>query len=342
MNKLAQLTHQLPRATVRTFSTGAPTTGKIWANSSDAVADIPDGSTITVGGFGLCGIPENLINALRDTGTKDLTAVSNNAGVDDFGLGLLLETKQIKRMISSYVGENKLFEEQYLSGKLEVELTPQGTLAERLRAGGSGIPAFYTPTAAGTWVQEGGCPIKYNADGTVQVESEPRELRTFNDREYVMEEAIVSDFGLVKAWKADTRGNLVFKGTARNFNPECAMAAKICIAEVEEIVEAGELDPAELKGHDVGERVHHQRFGQPWHPHQKPMSTTENADQKFLGDIVLTDDDLGNLSSKYLVDLPQLVNRSHILLRRRRTGGCSRLGRCSHIFGHISIVYRST
>ena len=246
MNKLAQLTHQLPRATVRTFSTGAPTTGKIWANSSDAVADIPDGSTITVGGFGLCGIPENLINALRDTGTKDLTAVSNNAGVDDFGLGLLLETKQIKRMISSYVGENKLFEEQYLSGKLEVELTPQGTLAERLRAGGSGIPAFYTPTAAGTWVQEGGCPIKYNADGTVQVESEPRELRTFNDREYVMEEAIVSDFGLVKAWKADTRGNLVFKGTARNFNPECAMAAKICIAEVEEIVEAGELDPAEI------------------------------------------------------------------------------------------------
>ena len=167
---------------------GAPRTGKIWDSASDAVADIPTGSTITVGGFGLCGIPENLITALRDVGTSDLTAVSNNAGVDDFGLGLLLETRQIKRMISSYVGENKLFEEQYLTGQLEVELTPQGTLAERLRAGGSGIPAFYTPTAAGTWVQEGGCPIKYNEDGTVQQESAPRELRAFHGREYVMEE----------------------------------------------------------------------------------------------------------------------------------------------------------
>ena len=234
---------------IRSLSTlrNAPASGKIFENAADAVSDITDGSTITVGGFGLCGIPENLINALREGGAKELTAVSNNAGVDDFGLGLLLETKQIKRMISSYVGENKLFEEQYLTGKLEVELTPQGTLAERLRAGGSGIPAFFTPTAAGTWVQEGGCPIKYNDDGTVQVESEPRELRTFNGRDYVMEEAIVGDYGLVKAWKADTRGNLVFKGTARNFNPECAMAAKICIAEVEEIVPAGELDPADIR-----------------------------------------------------------------------------------------------
>ena len=233
---------------------GAPATGKVWENAADAVSDIPDGATVTVGGFGLCGIPENLITAVKASGAKDLTAVSNNAGVDDFGLGLLLETKQIKRMISSYVGENKLFEEQYLTGELEVELTPQGTLAERLRAGGSGIPAFYTPTAAGTWVQEGGCPIKYNADGTVQVESEPRELRTFNDRDYVMEEAIIGDYGLVKAWKADTRGNLVFKGTARNFNPECAMAAKICIAEVEEIVPVGELDPADI--HLPGIYVH--------------------------------------------------------------------------------------
>ena len=227
-------------------TSAAPASGKVWGSAADAVADIPSGATVTVGGFGLCGIPENLINALRDTGTSGLTAVSNNAGVDDFGLGLLLETKQIKRMISSYVGENKLFEAQYLTGELEVELTPQGTLAERLRAGGSGIPAFYTPTAAGTWVQEGGCPVKYNSDGSVQIESEPRELRRFNNRDFVLEEAIVGDFGLVKAWKADTRGNLVFKGTARNFNPECAMAARVCIAEVEEIVPAGELDPSEI------------------------------------------------------------------------------------------------
>ena len=242
----------------RTFSAvrdGAPTgSGKVWASAAAAVADIPSGSTVTVGGFGLCGIPENLINGLVDAGASDLTAISNNAGVDDFGLGLLLQTRQIKRMISSYVGENKTFESQYLSGELEVELTPQGTLAERLRAGGSGIPAFYTPTAAGTWVQEGGCPIKYNTDGTVALESEPRELRNFGGREYVMEEAIVGDYGLVKAWKADTRGNLIFKGTARNFNPECAMAARICVAEVEEIVPAGELDPAEI--HLPGIYVH--------------------------------------------------------------------------------------
>merc|ERR1740117_1532295 len=251
------LAHAVPRlrrlSALRLLSTKT-SSGKVYTSVDEAVADIPSGATICVGGFGLCGIPENLIAGVVRTGTKDLTAVSNNAGVDDFGLGLLLQTRQIKRMISSYVGENKLFEEQYLSGKLEVELTPQGTLAERLRAGGSGIPAFYTPTAAGTWGQEGGSPVKYSADGSVEIMSEPRELRSFNGREHVMEEAIVGDYGLVKAWKADTRGNLVFKGTARNFNPECAMAAKICIAEVEEIVPAGSLDPAEI--HLPGIYVH--------------------------------------------------------------------------------------
>ncbi len=219
---------------------------KLVPSAEEAVSDIPDGATICVGGFGLCGIPENLISALVKQGATGLTAVSNNAGVDDFGLGLLLQTNQIKRMISSYVGENKTFERQYLSGELEVELTPQGTLAERLRAGGAGIPAFYTSTAAGTIVQGGGSPIKYNADGSVLLESEPKETKNFGGKEYVMEPAITGDFSLVKAWKADTRGNLVFKGTARNFNPECAAAGKICIAEVEEIVEAGELDPNEI------------------------------------------------------------------------------------------------
>eukprot|EP00854_Cymbomonas_tetramitiformis_P007503 gene7503-8930_t len=242
----------LARIVRATFATDA--SNKVFESAEAAVADIPNGATITVGGFGLCGIPENLIDALRKQGATGLTAVSNNAGVDDFGLGRLLETKQVKRMVASYVGENKLFERQYLTGELEVELTPQGTLAERMRAGGAGIAAFYTPTAAGTWVQEGGCPVKYNADGSVAVMSEPRELRSFGGRSFVLEEAIRSDFGIVKAWKADTRGNLVFKGTARNFNPECAVAAQVCIAEVEEIVPAGELDPNEI--HLAGIYVH--------------------------------------------------------------------------------------
>ena len=191
---------------------------------------------------------ENLIAAVRAKGAKDLTAVSNNAGVDDFGLGLLLETRQVKRMISSYVGENKLFEKQYLNGELEVELTPQGTLAERLRAGGAGVPAFYTPTAVGTLIESGGFPIKYKEGdaSVVEIASEPREVREFNGREYVLEEAIVGDFALIKAQKADTRGNLVFNKTALNFNADCARAGKICIAEVEEIVEAGEIDPDDV------------------------------------------------------------------------------------------------
>lgn len=189
---------------------------------------VQDGQTLAVGGFGLCGIPESLIAALKDTGVKQLTCISNNAGVDGFGLGLLLETKQIKKMISSYVGENKEFERQFLNGELEVELTPQGTLAEKLRAGGAGIPAFFTQTGVGTLIAEG------------------KEVREFKGKEYILEESLTADVALVKAYKADTAGNLIFRKTAQNFNPVCAMAGKITIAEVEEIVEIGDLDPDEI------------------------------------------------------------------------------------------------
>jgi len=198
---------------------------KVYASAADAIADIPDGATIMAGGFGLCGIPENLILALRDRGTKGLTVISNNCGVDDWGLGPLLQTRQIKKMISSYVGENKEFERQYLSGELEVELCPQGTLAERIRAGGAGIPAFFTPTGYGTLVAEG------------------KETREFDGRMYVMERALFADFSLVKAWKGDTQGNLLYNKTARNFNPMMATAARVTIAEVEELVQPGEIDP---------------------------------------------------------------------------------------------------
>jgi 3-oxoacid CoA-transferase subunit A len=201
---------------------------KVVAGAAEALSGIKDGMTVLVGGFGLCGIPEKTILALRDSGVKNLTCVSNNAGVDDFGLGLLLQTRQIRKMISSYVGENATFEKQYLSGELEVELTPQGTLAERLRAGGAGIPAFFTPTGVGTPVADG------------------KEIRNFEGRDYVMERAIKGDFALVKAWKGDTFGNLIFRKTARNFNPMIATAGKITIAEVEHLVEVGELDPDQV------------------------------------------------------------------------------------------------
>lgn len=201
---------------------------KVYANAAAALVGIGDNMTVLVGGFGLCGIPENLIVALRDSGVKGLTCVSNNAGVDDWGLGLLLQTKQIHKMVSSYVGENATFEKQYMSGELEVELTPQGTLAERLRAGGAGIPAFYTPTGYGTLVAEG------------------KETREFNGRNYVLEKGITGDFALVKAWKGDKFGNLIYRKTARNFNPMVATAGKITIAEVEELVEVGELDPDQI------------------------------------------------------------------------------------------------
>jgi 3-oxoacid CoA-transferase subunit A len=202
---------------------------KVYNSAKSALQDIvKDGQTLAIGGFGLCGIPEALIAALRDSGVKDLTCISNNAGVDDFGLGLLLQTRQIKKMISSYVGENKEFERQYLAGELEVELTPQGTLAEKLRAGGAGIPAFYTATGVGTLVSEG------------------KETRNFDGRTYVLEHSLTADVALIKAQKADKAGNLIFNKTARNFNPDCAMAGKITIAEVEEIVETGALDPDEI------------------------------------------------------------------------------------------------
>eukprot|EP01126_Amoeba_proteus_P057240 TRINITY_DN7273_c0_g1_i11.p1 TRINITY_DN7273_c0_g1~~TRINITY_DN7273_c0_g1_i11.p1 ORF type:complete len:497 (-),score=121.45 TRINITY_DN7273_c0_g1_i11:132-1622(-) len=216
---------------------------KVFPSSDTAVADIPDGAKLLVGGFGLCGIPENLISALRRKGTKQLTVVSNNCGVDDFGLGLLLANKQIRKMISSYVGENAEFERQYLHGELELELIPQGTLAERIRAGGAGIPAFYTPTGVGTYLEFGGMPIKHTVDGKVETASTPRPTAIFNGRKYVLEEGIKGDFALVKAHKADTKGNLVFHATARNFNPPIATAGRITIAEVEEIVEPGQLEP---------------------------------------------------------------------------------------------------
>ncbi|BFY99807.1 hypothetical protein BsWGS_02846 [Bradybaena similaris] len=230
--------HRVPEAS---FSTTRKRDAQFYNSALEAIHDIKDGSKLLVGGFGLCGIPENLIAALLQKKTKGLTVVSNNAGVDDFGLGLLLKERQIKRMISSYVGENAEFERQYLSGELEVELTPQGTLAERIRAGGAGIPAFFTPTGYGTLIHKGGAPIKYAPDGTVAIASKERESRQFGGLNYVMEEAITGDFSLVKAWKADKAGNLIFRKTARNFNPPICKAGQITIAEVEEIVETGSI-----------------------------------------------------------------------------------------------------
>ncbi|WP_341926578.1 CoA transferase subunit A [Nocardioides psychrotolerans] len=219
---------------------------KVMSSAAAAVADIPDGATLSVGGFGLCGIPSVLIDALLVAGTTDLEAVSNNCGVDDWGLGRLLMAKRIRRMVSSYVGENKEFARQYLSGELEVELTPQGTLAERMRAGGSGIPAFFTATGGGTQVAEGGIPWRYDAEGNVVLSSPPKETRDFGGREYVLEEAITADFGLVRAWKGDRHGNLVYKDSARNFNPLAAMCGRITIAEVEVLVEPGEIEPNDV------------------------------------------------------------------------------------------------
>ena len=220
---------------------------KVVSTAAEAVADIGSGSMIAVGGFGLCGIPSVLIEALLESGVTDLHAASNNCGVDDWGLGLLLEAKRLSRMTASYVGENREFARQYLSGELEVELTPQGTLAERMRAGGSGIAAFYTATGGGTQVAEGGIPWKYDDQGNVTKSSPPKDTRTFEThdgpKEFVLEEAIVADFGLVRAWKGDRHGNLIYRQSAQNFNPLAAMSGRITIAEVEELVEPGELDP---------------------------------------------------------------------------------------------------
>ncbi|UTR09203.1 CoA transferase subunit A [Evansella sp. LMS18] len=201
---------------------------EVYSSFTDAVADIKDGSTIMVGGFGLCGIPENLIKGLRETGVKDLTIISNNCGVDDWGLGLLLENKQINKIYASYVGENKEFERQVLAGELEVELVPQGTLSERIRAGGAGIPAFYTPAGVGTKIAEG------------------KETRVFDGKEYLLEKAMKADFSLVRAYLGDKHGNLVYRKTAQNFNPMIAAAGKVTIAEVENLVEAGDLNPEHI------------------------------------------------------------------------------------------------
>jgi len=221
---------------------------KVVKNAREALteAGLFDGATVLLGGFGLCGIPENLIAATREMGIKDLTMVSNNAGVDDFGIGLLLQTRQVKKMISTYVGENKLFERQFLEGDLEVELVPQGSFAERIRAGGAGIPAFYTPTGYGTQVSEGGLPMHYGKDGSVVKASPRKETREFGGRMYVLEPAITGDFAFVKAFRGDGAGNLVYRKTARNFNPMMATAGRITIAEVEELVDVGELDPESI------------------------------------------------------------------------------------------------
>ena len=217
---------------------------KVVGSAAEAVADIPSGASLAVGGFGLCGIPQALIEALLETGVEDLRTVSNNCGVDEWGLGSLLRAKRISRTTGSYVGENKEFERQFLTGELEVELVPQGTLAERLRAGGAGIPAFYTPGGVGTQVALGGLPRRYSPDGTVAVASEPKEVRQFGGTDYVLEEAIVCDFALVHARYGDRHGNLVYEKSAQNFNPLCAAAGRVTIAEVEEVVEPGVLDPA--------------------------------------------------------------------------------------------------
>ncbi|MEQ1664608.1 MAG: CoA transferase subunit A [Bdellovibrionales bacterium] len=246
-------------------------TPKVYSDAKSALAGVKSGMTYLVGGFGLCGIPENCIIALRDSGVSNITCVSNNAGVDDWGLGLLLQTRQIKKMISSYVGENQTFEKQFLSKELEVELCPQGTLAERLRAGGAGIPAFYTPTGVGTLVAEGKELKKFSVPA---YDDEPDATAESNfkiktvERDFVLERAIIGDFAFVKAWKGDKFGNLIYRKTARNFNPMMATAGRITIAEVEELVEVGELDPDQIhtpgiyinrifKGQNYQKRIEH-------------------------------------------------------------------------------------
>jgi len=239
---------------------------KIISDPNVGLSSLKDGATIMVGGFGLCGNPEKFIEAIYNKGVKNLTIISNNCGTTDKGLGVLLQAGRIRKMISSYVGENKIFESQYLGGELEVELVPQGTLAERIRAGGAGIPAFYTPTGVGTMVSEGGLPMLYNQKGEVVKVSEKKETREFNNKLYVLEHALSADFAFIKAYKADPFGNLIFNKTARNFNPVMATAAKICLAEVETLVDLGQLDPDHV--HLSGAYVTHVYVG---HNYQKPI-----------------------------------------------------------------------
>ncbi len=231
---------------------------KVVASAAEAVADLASGSSMAVGGFGLCGIPSVLIDAVLEQGADELEVFSNNCGVGAWGLGRLLDAHRIRRMVASYVGENKEFERQYLSGELEVELTPQGSLAERMRAGGCGIPAFFTASGVGTQVADGGLPWRYGADGSVTVASPAKEVRTFataeGDKEFVLEQALIADVALVRAWRGDRHGNLVFRQSARNFNPLVAMCGRVTIAEVEELVEPGELEPDAV--HTPGVFVH--------------------------------------------------------------------------------------
>lgn len=216
---------------------------KVYGSAAESVADIADGARLAVGGFGLCGVPDKLIEALAESAVTDFEVFSNNCGVEDYGLGILLSQRRIRRVTASYVGENKEFARQYLAGELEVELTPQGTLAERLRAGGVGIPAFFTPAGVGSPVSDGGLPWRYAPDGSIAIASPPKETRVFGEKRYVLEEAINADYALVHAELGDTDGNLVFGKTAMNFNPLAAMAGRITIAQVERLVEPGEIDP---------------------------------------------------------------------------------------------------
>ncbi len=245
---------QIARESTRPPATPRRGMDKVVASAAAAVADVRSGARLAVGGFGLCGIPSALIEAVLRHGVSDLEVVSNNCGVDDWGLGLLLSAGRIRRIVASYVGENKEFARAYLAGELEVELTPQGTLAERMRAGGAGIPAFYTPTGVGTQIADGGLPWSYAPDGSVSVASPPKEIRRFDGREAVLETAIVADVSLVRAWRGDRHGNLVFRSAARNFNPAAAMCGRLCVAEVEELVEPGGLDPDQV--HLPGVYVH--------------------------------------------------------------------------------------
>ncbi|KAL5293274.1 OXCT1 family protein [Megaselia abdita] len=273
---LAQSCLLSPASKFKVLSCAYSTTksSKIFEDPSEAVKDVKDGSTVLFGGFGVCGIPEKMINALVQKGAKNLTAVSNNGGVDDCGLGLLIRKQQVSKMISSYVGENKELVRQYLAGELAIELTPQGTLAEKIRAGGAGIPAFFTPTGYGTLIQAGGAPVKYTKDGKIEIASKAKPVQNFRGLNYVMEESIFADFALVKAQKADPYGNLVFNKSARNFNSPMCRAAKITIAEVEEIVPVGSLDPDQIhvpgiyvqrifKGKNYEKRVEKLRITEP-------------------------------------------------------------------------------
>jgi len=241
MNRLQRPFLNLSRTIKKTYS------GKVRVNAEEAIKDMRSGSRVIVGGFGLSGIPENTIKAIRDReDLTDLEIVSDNGGSSDYSIGLLMQKHKVRRMISSFIGDNLLFQAQYLKGDIELELTPQGTLAEKLRSGGAGVPGFYTPTGVGTLVEEGGIPIKYNKDGTVQIYSKPKETRIIRGKKYIFEESITGDFALIRAWKGDTKGNIVFRKTARNFNVDAATAGKICIAEVEELVEPGQIKPDEI------------------------------------------------------------------------------------------------